>query len=350
MASMQQKSFCVLEYAKCLSVVTVQRLFRRQFETEPPGHQSILRWYRQFRDTGCLCKGKSTGRPSVSDETVDRVRECYVRSPKKSTTRASRELDIPQQTIWKILRKRLRMKPYRIKLLQKLLPNDFAKRMEFCYALHNATEDDDFIGRLVFSDEATFHLNGKVNRHNVRIWGTEQPLAVVEHERDSPKLNVFAAISKTKVYGPFFFMDKTVTGISYLDMLQLWLFPQLKEDSNNFVFQQDGAPPHWHAEVRSYLNNEVPRRWIGRCADQDLALFAWPPRSPDLTVCDFFLWGYVKDCVYMPPHPTTLVELRERITAAFMTIDRDMLTRVWAELDYRLDVCRVTKGAHIEHL
>jgi hypothetical protein len=27
-----------------------------------------------------------------------------------------------------------------------------------------------------------------------------------------------------------------------------------------------------------------------------------------------------------------------------------MLGRVWAELEYRLDICRVTKGPHIEHM
>jgi hypothetical protein len=27
-----------------------------------------------------------------------------------------------------------------------------------------------------------------------------------------------------------------------------------------------------------------------------------------------------------------------------------MLTRVWQELEYRIDVCLVTRGAHIEHL
>jgi hypothetical protein len=31
-------------------------------------------------------------------------------------------------------------------------------------------------------------------------------------------------------------------------------------------------------------------------------------------------------------------------------IDAPMLTRVWQELKYRIDVCRVTRGAHIEHL
>jgi hypothetical protein len=33
-----------------------------------------------------------------------------------------------------------------------------------------------------------------------------------------------------------------------------------------------------------------------------------------------------------------------------MAVDRDVLKRVWNEMDYRIDVCRITKGGHIEHL
>jgi hypothetical protein len=60
--------------------------------------------------------------------------------------------------------------------------------------------------------------------------------------------------------------------------------------------------------------------------------------------------GYVKDRVYVPPLPRDLPELRLRILDAVATIDVHMLERVWQELDYRTDVCRVTKGGHIEHL
>jgi hypothetical protein len=35
---------------------------------------------------------------------------------------------------------------------------------------------------------------------------------------------------------------------------------------------------------------------------------------------------------------------------ALTAIDRQMLQRVWQELDYRMDICHVTKGGHIEHL
>ena len=74
------------------------------------------------------------------------------------------------------------------------------------------------------------------------------------------------------------------------------------------------------------------------------------PRSPDATPCDFFLWSYVKDQVYVPPVPASIPELKVRIRTAIETITADMLQTVWNELDYRVDVCRITKGAHIEHL
>jgi hypothetical protein len=45
-----------------------------------------------------------------------------------------------------------------------------------------------------------------------------------------------------------------------------------------------------------------------------------------------------------------LADLKARIVTAVKDIDAPMLTRVWKELEYRIDVCRVTRGAHIEHL
>ena len=55
-------------------------------------------------------------------------------------------------------------------------------------------------------------------------------------------------------------------------------------------------------------------------------------------------------CVYVPPMPRDLPQLRQRIVEEFAAIDRQMLQRVLQELDYRIDICRVAKGAHIEHL
>jgi hypothetical protein len=99
------------------------------------------------------------------------------------------------------------------------------------------------------------------------------------------------------VYGPFFFMKTTITGIVYLDMLQQFLIPQLDKDGQKrrIHFQQDGAPSHYLGEVRKYLSTRFPDRWIGRAA-----LIAWSPCSPDLTPLHFFCWGFNKDRVFVP--------------------------------------------------
>jgi hypothetical protein len=53
---------------------------------------------------------------------------------------------------------------------------------------------------------------------------------------------------------------------------------------------------------------------------------------------------------YVTPLARDLAELKARIIAAVKDTDAAMLTGVWQELEYRIDVCRVTRGAHIEHL
>jgi hypothetical protein len=67
-------------------------------------------------------------------------------------------------------------------------------------------------------------------------------------------VNVVCVLSQTKVYEPFFFAENTVSGVTYLAMLQTRLLPQMSEDSEDSIFQQDGAPPHWHRDVRRFLN------------------------------------------------------------------------------------------------
>ncbi|GFX60638.1 uncharacterized protein TNCV_4916881 [Trichonephila clavipes] len=124
MATSKQKAFCVLQFAKTESALTVQRAFRIKFGCQPPNDNNILWRYHQFETTSCLCKGKRTGRPS---------------------------------------------------------------------------------------------------------------------------------------------------------------------EPNNFIWQQDGAPPHWHLSARNWLNITVPNQWIDLKDPPDKACIAWPPRSPDLKPWDFYL-------------------------------------------------------------
>ena len=83
-------------------------------------------------------------------------------------------------------------------------------------------------------------------------------------------------------------------------MLQPWLMPQLQEDSEDFIFQQDRVPPHFHFDVRAHLNANLPGRWIGRDSHNDSPLLTWPPRSPELTPCHFVMGLHQGSCVCAP--------------------------------------------------
>ena len=116
---------------------------------------------------------------------------------------------------------------YKLHFLQHLKDTDKPAHKDFCTQMQAMLEEDGLDDRLVFSNEVTFHLTGKVNKYNTGIWGTDHPHSTLEHVRDSPKVNVFCAISKKCVYGPFFFEETTVNSEAYLDMLQNWLMELL---------------------------------------------------------------------------------------------------------------------------
>jgi hypothetical protein len=152
------KAFCVLDFDTDRSVVSVQRHFRTKFGRDPPSGKSIRKWYSQFQDTGCIFKRKSTGRPSIGEEAVERIRASFARSPQNSTYRADREFGIPQKTIWRVLWKRLRMRPYRLQLLQALKNSDLELRASFCEDLLRLMEEDGFPEKLflVTKQHSTF--------------------------------------------------------------------------------------------------------------------------------------------------------------------------------------------------
>lgn len=241
----QRKVQCVLWLAKFESVTRVQREYRRVYNEVPPHRNNINRWDKQLKETGSLLDQKRSGRPSVSDESVDAIRDTYLRSPKKSVRACARELQLKKTTVHKVLKKRLRFTGYRLQLLHAIKETDKPKRFEFASDMLNEIENDQqFLKRIVFSDEATFHVCGHVHRYNVRIWASENPHVYTEYERNSPKVNVWCALMHNKIIGPFF-TEQTVTSNNYLDMLQLYAVPQIQDEGEGVIFQQDGAPPHY---------------------------------------------------------------------------------------------------------
>jgi hypothetical protein len=104
------------------------------------------------------------------------------------------------------------MRPYHIQAVQALTAVQKRVRVECCQILVKITNiQPDIVNLMAFSDEATFHTSGHVNRHNTIFWGTENPHDIRENKYDSPKVNMWCAVTVAGVSGPYFFDTPTVT-------------------------------------------------------------------------------------------------------------------------------------------
>ena len=91
----------------------------------------------------------------------------------------------------------------------------------------------------------------------------------------------------------------------YLNILQdeIRLVISSWENIEDLTFMQDDAPLLFTIVVREWLNAHFLGRWMSLCGSHE-----WPARTPDLILCDYFLWGLLKEQV-SSTKPTTLEEL-----------------------------------------
>ena len=160
------------------SVESSRRRFTDEFNKEAPPRQTLVDWKNKLLTTGSLVKDKPrSGRPVTAsgDENCERVLEAVTADATTSIRRLSDELDISQTSVFRILKK-AKLHPYKPHYSQYLSDGDNDRRKEFCEGmLLRFRNDPAFLRKLSFSDECSFHLNGRVNKHNVHYWAEENP-------------------------------------------------------------------------------------------------------------------------------------------------------------------------------
>lgn len=321
---------------------------------EPITRSTVTKMHSKFRNTGDVKDLEKSGRPKVAteDKALD-VLLTVTEQPHISTRQLMLDHEISQRSVLRILHKN-KFHPYKVKLVQELSEDDFDRRVQFCEEIMDMCNNNPhFLNCIVFSDEATFSLNGAVNRHNCRYWSHHNPHWMEQTRTQYPqKVNVWAGIVRNRILGPFFF-DGTLNAAGYLDFLRFQLVPALALLFPNPVnpdipdetiwYQQDGAPPHYGIQVRNYLDFIFENRWIGR-----RGRIEWPARSPDLNPLDFFLWGHLKGTVYKN-RPQNLEQLRNRIREEIRAISVAEIQNVLQSFYHRIGQCQVVHGQQFEH-
>ena len=78
--------------------------------------------------------------------------------------------------------------------------------------------------------------------------------------------------------------------------------------------------------------------------------FGWPSYSPDLNPADFFLWGYLKERVYLDPVPKTIEQLKNNIRREAKKLKIDIVKRAIDNMIPRVQNLLCRKGAWFEKL
>lgn len=329
-----------------------RREYQRMFpDRRLPNAQTFVASHRRIQELVDVDIARRANQPArvINPETEERILEAVRANPELSTRRLGLQLGISHWTVWKVLHDE-NLHPYHTLQVQELLEGDKPQRAEFCRLLLERDLDDrTFLERILWTDEFIFTRDGVFNSHNAHTWAAENPHVVKPtHMQRRFSVNVWAGIVGRRLIGPHIF-DGSLNGQMYLaflrEQLPVLLEAVPEEARNNLFYQHDGAPPHATIAVREYLNQAYPERWIGR-----YGFVLWPPRSPDLTPLDFYLWGHWKEAVYSVQIDTK-EQLIARIRETGEIIRQQMLdVDLPTEMKRRALYCVQQNGGHIEQL
>lgn len=338
----EKRTFIVEKFHETNRIIKVQRAWRTKYKFQAaPQANEIKNIMSRFEKTGSTSR-KSFKRLDMAQKrkiAKNDVENLVSAFPKLSIKLISAECQISSSLTRNILKEDLALKPYKIPEYQKLQPADYQKRVKLAEWFLKLPQKT--LEYFIASDEAYFYLTESSNKQNNRIWAAERPSEGIERPLQDEKILVFCAISAVKIYGPYFF-STSVDQHNYLEMLEKWFWPKHLRtlEYKKYYFQQDGAPPHTANIVQKWLASKFGKKFL----DKKM----WPPRSPDLNPCDFFLWGYLKGKVYNPL-PKTIDDLKANIEREIKKINADVLKSTFLNFRKRLKLVIEADGGHIEN-
>lgn len=328
--------------------------YREQYpERQPqPSARNFQEVHRLLSIHGIGGQRRERARQVIVDISIEEaVLSNLFSNPTTSIRRLAAHHGISKTSVWRILKKE-GLHPYHYQRVQHLHGNaDFISRCVFSTWIQRQSRmDPQFSQRILWMDESTFTRNGITNARNLHRWSISNP----HLKRESTfqvqfSVNVWAGLIGRYLIGPVI-LPATLRGETFLSLLRDDL-PDLLEDVpilalQRMYLQMDGCPAHYSLNVRNFLNERYPNKWIGRGGP-----VAWPPRSPDLTPLDYFFWGAMKQAVYSEPI-NTQAELIDRINHFAQEIkeNEDMVQSATKQIVMRTLMCLQQNGNHFENL
>ncbi|XP_072395165.1 uncharacterized protein [Diabrotica undecimpunctata] len=144
----------------------------------------VYRTITRYNDTGSIAKRYDGGRKktATSPEMVRKVKARLERNPRRSGNQMAKELKISQRSMQRILKKGIKVKPYKFQKAHNLTPKQKKVRLERTKELLRLRERGEF-PNIVFSDEKNFLIAQFIDSQNDRVYLTERTYESLSYER-----------------------------------------------------------------------------------------------------------------------------------------------------------------------
>lgn len=200
------------------------------------------------------------------------------------------------------------------------------------------------LDRIVSSDEAWFYAQnqGKRNIQHLTKRRSRCDAEVLTKKSHPIAVMVWAAVCHRGIIGPFFVESGAKINSEYY--IQAILKPALKQlrqlyPDGKFLWHHDSAPAHAAHKTNDYLLSH---------GVEYISKAEWLPCSPDISPCDYSLWGYLKPRVRKNKNVKTLDDLKSAIIKEFSKVPLDFLVKTINAFPTRLQEVYNENGNHLK--
>ncbi|CAF3268782.1 unnamed protein product [Rotaria sp. Silwood2] len=301
--------------------------------SKAPSYPTVAEWAKRFREeTEDVNDDPRYGRPisELTDENIELVREAINNDPHSTYDDIIAETFLSHGTIERIIHECLKMKKITSRWVpHKLTDEQKQERVKLCR--ENSAKFRDGSWRLcdiITGDET---------------WGGEDepPTTIVRRGKFVPK-NLFSIFFKSN--GPVLIhaVDEGKT-IDHNYYIENCIKPVVKEiwkqrksaGTKGIKLLQDNARPHIHFDVINYLTEE------------GIIIKSYPPYSPDLAPCHYWLNDYIKRNITDQPNEKSLARA---VSKVMRKIPKEEFKRTFHKLLERMELCINNHGDYFEHL
>ncbi|XP_076042036.1 uncharacterized protein LOC143025940 [Oratosquilla oratoria] len=303
----------------------------------------------RFKELGTSEDRPRSGRPRTArtKKVVNAVRERMRRNPKRSIRKLAKDMNVSNTLMRTIVRKDLRLSPYKMRKRQFLTPLQKQKILERAQILLRELKTDTAAQEIIFSDEKLFTIEAQFNNQNDRVYAKssadiKDSVRTVYRRQKPSSLMVWAAISKTWK-SPLIFVEQGVKINSdrYINDILVPALEEMKKHFKDhpFTFQQDGAPSHTSRKTQDWCSRQFSRFWSKEM---------WPPSSPDLNPMDFCVWSLLEAKACSVAH-SSVDALKQSLQREWVKIPQDKLRASVENFRERIERVIRVKGDHIEN-